>query len=174
MIFTPTHLAGSYVISPKVLGDTRGWLMRTFCKKDFETIGHHQEWVQLNHSFTAKAGTIRGMHFQLAPHSEIKLVRCIAGRVWDVMVDLRKTQPTYLQWFATEISAENKKMMYIPEGFAHGFQALSNNAELVYCHSAFYNPTQESGLLYNDPKLNIEWPLPPIEISIRDQGHPSL
>ncbi|MCF3108487.1 dTDP-4-dehydrorhamnose 3,5-epimerase [Niabella sp. CC-SYL272] len=174
MIFSPTPLSGSFVIMPKVLGDSRGWFMRTYSKDRFAEIGHSKEWVQMNHSYTALKGTVRGMHFQQPPYEEIKLVRCIAGSAYDVIVDLRKNSATYLQWFGAEISASNKQMMYIPEGFAHGFQALTDGVELVYCHSEFYTPASESGIRYNDPKINIQWPLAAIELSARDQQHPLL
>ncbi|MEP6712353.1 MAG: dTDP-4-dehydrorhamnose 3,5-epimerase [Ferruginibacter sp.] len=175
MIFVPTPLMGSYTIELSPTGDNRGWFARTFCKELFQKeIGHTKEWVQMNHSFTAAKGTIRGMHYQLPPQQEIKLVRCIAGAVFDVMVDLRKNSETYLQWFGTELSAANKKMLYIPEGFAHGFQTLSGDVELVYSHSAFYTPNAEAGILYNDAAINIQWPLPVAEISPRDSSHPVI
>ena len=138
MIFTETILKGSYVIELNAFTDERGWFARTYCKKEFNAIGHHDEWVQMNHSVTKNKGAIRGMHFQLPPFSEIKLVRCIAGTVYDVVVDLRKNSATFLQWFGVELSAQNKKMIYIPAGFAHGFQTLSNDCELIYHHSQFY------------------------------------
>lgn len=128
----------------------------------------------MNHSYTALKGTLRGMHFQQPPYAEIKLVRCIAGAAFDVIVDLRENSATYLQWFGAEISASNKQMLYIPEGFAHGFQALTDDVELVYCHSEFYTPAAESGVRYNDPKLRIQWPLKAVEISERDLQHPLL
>lgn len=171
MTFEATPLPGNYTISLTPVGDERGWFARTYCKNEFAQIGHMEEWVQMNHSFSAKTGTIRGMHFQRPPYSEIKMVRCIAGAVFDVVVDLRKNAGTYLQWFGTELSAQNKNMMYIPEGFAHGFQTLTDNAELVYQHTAFYRPGAEEGLLYNDERLKITWPLPVAEISERDQHH---
>ncbi|MFT4091994.1 MAG: dTDP-4-dehydrorhamnose 3,5-epimerase [Niabella sp.] len=174
MTFEPTPLPGSYIITLSPKGDSRGWFMRSFCKKEFEQIGHIEEWVQMNHSFTAAKGTIRGMHFQTAPYSEIKMVRCIAGSVFDVIIDLRKDSPTYLHWFGTELSAANKKMLYIPGGFAHGFQTLTDNAELLYQHSEFYQPGYESGILYNDPKINIQWPLAVTELSERDKNHQPL
>lgn len=174
MIFAPTPLNGSYIITLSPKGDKRGWFMRSFCKKEFEAIEHTKEWVQMNHSFTAAKGAIRGMHFQMAPYGEIKMVRCIVGAVFDVIVDLRKDSPTYLKWFGIELSAENKKCLYIPEGFAHGFQTLTDNTELLYHHSEFYEPGYESGILYNDPKINIQWPLPVTEISERDKSHPLL
>ncbi|GAB3012361.1 dTDP-4-dehydrorhamnose 3,5-epimerase [Niabella terrae] len=174
MDFIATPLPGSYLIQLAPIGDSRGWFMRSYCAREFEQIGHQKEWVQMNHSFTALKGTIRGMHFQLPPHREIKTVRCIAGSVFDVIVDMREDSPVYLQWFGAELSAVNKKMIYIPEGFAHGFQSLTDNAELLYQHTAYYQPEFESGLLYNDPKLNIEWPMAVTEISDRDQQHPAL
>src|SRR5690349_19358091 len=130
MTFAELPLKGSYIITPKLFSDNRGWFMRTFCKDEFMSIGHEKEWVQMNHSFTQKQGTIRGMHYQKAPFEEVKLVRCTAGVVFDVIVDLRPESDTYLQWHGVELSAENKRMLYIPEGFAHGFQTLSDNAEL--------------------------------------------
>src|SRR6478752_4125211 len=135
MKFTETSLKGSYTIDLNLFKDERGWFARTYCKNEFETIGHAKEWVQLNHSFTKQKGAIRGMHYQLPPFSEIKMVRCIAGAVYDVIIDLRKDSETFLKWFGVELSAENKKMIYIPEGFAHGFQALTNDCELIYHHS---------------------------------------
>ena len=174
MIFTETALKGSFIISLEPYSDERGWFARTFCKKEFEKIGHHKEWVQMNHSFTIHKGTVRGMHFQLPPFTEIKMVRCIAGAVLDVIVDIRKDSATFLQWFSVELSAANKQMIYIPEGFAHGFQTLESNSELIYHHTAFYQPGVEGGLFYNDPLLNIQWPLPIQNISARDTNHPLL
>ena len=174
MIFTPTSLPGSYRVGLKPFEDERGWFVRTWCKNEFASIGHNSEWVQMNHSFTNKKGTIRGMHFQLPPHGEIKMVRCIAGAVFDVIVDLRKDSPTFLQWFGMELSAVNKDMFYIPQGFAHGFQTLQNNCELLYHHSQFYTPGAEGGILYNDPVVNIEWPLAAKNISERDAKHTLL
>ena len=172
MKFNPTPLEGSYIIEPAPISDSRGWFARTFSKDEFKKeIGHTKEWVQMNHSFTSVKGTIRGMHYQLSPFSEIKLVRCIVGEVFDVIVDLRKSSQTYLQWFGTLLTAENKKMMYIPEGFAHGFQTLSENSELIYHHTESYNPKVESGIRYNDAAVNIQWPLEVTEISERDKNH---
>ena len=172
MIFTPTFLQGNFVIDLKVNADDRGWFGRTFCRDTFEKeIGHTKEWKQMNHSFTKLKGAVRGLHYQIAPFSEIKLVRCVAGSVFDVVVDIRKNSPSYLQYFATELSSANKRMMYIPEGFAHGFQTLENNTELIYCHSENYNAAAESGILYNDPILKINWPLAVTEISKRDSEH---
>ena len=171
MIFTPTSLAGSYVIDLETRSDERGWFARYYCKNEFKQIGHTKEWLQMNHSFTAKKGTIRGMHFQLHPYKEIKMLRCIAGSVYDVIIDLRKDSTTFLQWTAVELSAANKKILYIPEGFAHGFQCLEDNCELIYHHSEFYNPDAESGIRYNDPAIAIKWPLPVTVVSPRDENH---
>lgn len=128
----------------------------------------------MNHSFNSKKGTLRGMHFQLAPHKEIKLVRCVAGAVFDVIVDIRKGSPSFLHWYGTILSAENRNMLYIPEGFAHGFQCLSDNSELLYHHTGFYNPLAESGIRYNDPSIQIKWPLDISVISGKDAGHPYI
>ena len=174
MIFTETPLSGSFIVSLNPIGDSRGWFARTYCKNEFAQIGHDKEWVQINHSFTSLKGTIRGLHFQNNPFSEIKLLRCISGAVYDVIVDLRKNSPTFLKWFGTELSAENKNMLYIPKGFAHGFQSLADNTELIYHHSEFYNSEAESGLMFDDEKLNIKWPLEVANISERDKNHQLL
>ncbi len=174
MIFTPTALNGSFLVSIVPNGDSRGWFARTWCKKEFASIGHDKEWVQMNHSFTARTGTIRGMHYQLAPFTEIKMVRCIAGSVYDVIVDVRKDSPGYLQWFGAELSAANKLMMYIPEGFAHGFQTLTDDVDLLYYHSSFYTPEAEAGILHSDSTIDIRWPLPLADISERDRLLPTI
>jgi dTDP-4-dehydrorhamnose 3,5-epimerase len=174
MNFVPTPLKGSYMIDVDPFTDERGWFARFYCKNEFEQIRHHKEWVQLNHSVNYKKGTIRGMHFQKQPFAEIKMVKCIAGKIYDVIVDLRKDSETLLQWFGAELSAENKRMLYIPEGFAHGFQCLEDNCELIYHHSEFYNPEAEAGIRYNDPQLKIQWPLHAGMISPRDEQHPWL
>lgn len=174
MIFTPLSLQGVYEITPKVFSDERGMFYRFFCEDEFKEIGHTKPWIQVNHSYTEKAATIRGMHFQLPPHSEIKMVKCIAGKILDVVVDVRHGSDTFLHWTGVELSAENKKSLYIPEGFAHGFQTLTDNCELIYFHTANYKPEQESALNYNDPKINIKWPLPPAMVSDRDSKHPFI
>ena len=174
MIFSPTPLSGSYIIELEQFTDSRGWFARYFCKKEFKKINHQQEWVQMNNSFTTIKGTIRGMHYQIAPYREIKMIRCIAGTVFDVIIDLRMSSPTFLQWFGVELSAQNKKMIYIPEGFAHGFQSLTDNAELLYYHSEYYTPNAEGGIKYDDAGLVINWPLPVGIISDRDAAHPYI
>ena len=174
MRFTQTSLHGCYTVDLEPFVDERGWFARTYCKNEFAAIGHTAEWVQLNHSFTRQKGMVRGMHYQLPPFSEIKLVRCISGEVFDVVIDLRRGSSTFLHWFGIELSAANKKMIYIPEGFAHGFQALTDNCELIYHHSQFYQPGVEGGIRYNDPLVGIRWPLEITGSSERDAGHPLL
>ncbi|HRD56454.1 MAG TPA: dTDP-4-dehydrorhamnose 3,5-epimerase [Ferruginibacter sp.] len=174
MIFTETKLKGSYIINLEPRGDNRGWFARTYCKNEFEQVGLNTQWVQTNHSFTSTKGSIRGLHYQQPPYAEVKLVRCIAGSVFDVIVDCRKNSATYLQWVGVELSAGNKTMIYIPEGFAHGFQTLSADAELIYQHSQFYTPAAEAGILYNDANIGIQWPLPLTEISDRDRSFPTI
>ena len=174
MNFIETKLKGSFTVELNPFQDSRGWFARTFCKEEFSTIGHSKEWLQLNHSFTTQKGTIRGLHYQLPPFSEIKLVRCIAGAVFDVIIDLRKDSPTFLEWFGVELSAQNRKMIYIPEGFAHGFQTLTDNCELIYHHSALYTPGVEAGIRFNDDQVIINWPIAISDISERDLNHPFI
>ena len=174
MIFTPTPLKGSYIVQLTPIKDKRGWFSRTYCKDEFEQIGHTAEWVQMNHSYTADKGTIRGMHYQPPPFSEIKLIRCIRGKVFDVIIDIRKDSPTFLQWYGVELSEASMNMIYVPEGFAHGFQTLSDNCELIYHHSAVYVSGVEKGINYSDPRINITWPVGPTQISDRDRDHQML
>jgi len=174
MIFTPTPLAGAYTIDLQPFSDERGWFARFYCKDEFAQIGHTKEWVQMNHSVSNEKGTLRGLHFQLPPYRETKMVRCIRGVVLDVIVDLRRDSPSFLSYFAQELSAENRKMLYIPEGFAHGFQTLTDNAELIYLHTEFYRPNAEGGLRYEDPALGIHWPLTVAIVSERDSKHPFI
>jgi dTDP-4-dehydrorhamnose 3,5-epimerase len=171
MIFLKTTLADCFIVEYDKFSDDRGWFARTYCKNEFSPIGFNKEWVQHNHSFTNYKGSIRGMHFQLPPFVETKLVRCIAGKVFDVVVDLRKSSHTYLKWFGTELSATNRHMMFIPEGFAHGFQTLENDCELIYCHSEFYTPSKESGIHFQDNTIGINWPLAVTQLSERDLNH---
>lgn len=174
MIFRETDLKGAYVIELEPFTDDRGLFARTFCKREFATIGHSKEFVQFNHSQNHQQGTLRGMHFQHAPDTEIKLIRCIRGSVYDVIVDLRPASTTFLQHIGVELSATNMQMIYVPEGFAHGFQTLEDHTELIYHHTSFYTPAQEGGIRYNDPKINITWPLPPSIISEKDKNYPLL
>jgi dTDP-4-dehydrorhamnose 3,5-epimerase len=174
MNFNPLPLQGAYVIEPNPYEDHRGKFSRIFCQEELKQIGHYKQIVQINHSLTKQKGAVRGMHFQKPPKAEIKIVKCMSGSVFDVIVDLRKDSSTFLKWHGEILSSENMKMMYIPEGFAHGFQTLDNNAELLYFHSEFYTPLYESGIRYNDPKINITWLLDPINISEKDQNYPLL
>ncbi|UCD51150.1 MAG: dTDP-4-dehydrorhamnose 3,5-epimerase [Phycisphaerales bacterium] len=160
-----TPLSGAYVIELEPHRDERGLFARVFCQKEYERIGFHGTIVQINHSLTRQRATIRGMHYQLPPASETKIIRCVRGRVFDVMVDLRADSPTLRQWHGVELSEENMRVAYIPEGFAHGFQTLTDGVELAYHHSAFYSPEHERGLKYDDPVLAIRWPLPVSTIS---------
>ncbi len=174
MNFSETKLKGAFIIMPDLIKDERGFFARTFCRREFEKYGLNSNIVQCNISFNKTKGTLRGMHYQIPPGSEAKLVRCIAGTIFDVIVDLRSASPTFKQWFATDLSSENHKLLYIPEGFAHGFQTLTDDTELIYHHSAFYNPECERGLRFDDPQLNIIWPLPAETLSSRDKNHPLI
>jgi dTDP-4-dehydrorhamnose 3,5-epimerase len=174
MDFFETTLKNAYVISPKLRSDERGGFARIFCKQEFEAIGHTKDFVQFNHSFNPKRGTLRGMHYQEVPYAEIKLIRCILGKVYDVIVDLREESPTFLHSFGVVLSAENMKMMYVPERFAHGFITLADDCELLYHHTAYYEPSAERGLRYDDPTLNIEWPEVPTVVSTKDQNYSLL
>lgn len=168
MKFVETKLKDLFVIEPEPFQDDRGKFYRVFCKNELRGIGHNKEIVQINQSLTKQKGTIRGMHFQYPPKMEIKIIKCIFGSVFDVAIDLRKNSPSFLKWHGEILSADNMKLIYIPEGFAHGFQTLENNAELLYFHTEFYDSKYESGILYNDPKFNIKWPLKTINLSKRD------
>lgn len=154
--------------------DSRGAFARWYCERELAEIIGNRQIVQINHSRTVAMGAVRGLHFQKPPHAEMKLVRCIKGRVWDVAVDLRQGSPTYLKWHAEELSPENARMMVIPEGFAHGFQVLEPESELLYLHTAFYAPEFEGGVRLDDPALDISWPLPFADVSERDQSHPLI
>lgn len=174
MIIQTTSIDGLKVGKLTSNKDSRGSFSRFFCEKELHDIINTRRIVQINHSQTEKVGSLRGLHFQHPPHSELKIVRCLKGRVWDVAVDLRANSTTFLQWHAEELSPSSSNMMIIPEGFAHGFQVLEPNSELLYLHTAFYNPTFEGGIKYDDPLMNISWPLKPIDLSVRDMNHPYL
>jgi dTDP-4-dehydrorhamnose 3,5-epimerase len=169
-----TPLADLRIVERQQLDDSRGFLSRLFCAEELIAAGWRKPIAQINQTLTKKQGTIRGMHFQRAPHAEMKLVACLSGAIWDVAVDLRAGSPTFLQWRAEELSAANHRAMVIPEGFAHGFQTLEENCELLYLHSVPYAPEAESGLNPKDPALNIVWPLEIAELSPRDSQHPML
>jgi dTDP-4-dehydrorhamnose 3,5-epimerase len=166
--------AGLKLVERQRLDDARGFLSRLFCSEELGAAGWTKPIVQINHSCTFRRGTVRGLHFQWPPHAEMKLVSCIRGEVWDVAVDVRAGSETFLQWHAEHLSADNGRALLIPEGFAHGFQALTDDVELLYCHSAAYAAAAEAGLNATDPRLAITWPLPIAERSPRDAQHPML
>ena len=170
MIFHKTKIKGVYIIGPELKSDERGYFGRFFCKKELSEIGFDFEIVQINRSLNKKKGTIRGVHFQKHPKSEDKIVQCISGAIYDVAVDLRKDSATYGQWVSVELTQENKKMLLIPKGCAHGFQSLKDNSEMLYFLSEFYSPEYESGARYNDPFLNIKWPIKNPIILERDKN----
>jgi dTDP-4-dehydrorhamnose 3,5-epimerase len=174
MKFTALPLLGAYVVEPERRGDDRGFFARTFCVEEFAVHGLATHWVQCNMSFSAKVGTIRGLHFQRPPMAETKLVRCTSGAIFDVIVDLRLGSTTYGQWHGERLDEGNRNMICVPEGFAHGFQTLSDDVEMLYFHSAPYSAAHEGGLRWNDHELGIPWPMPVTDISVRDQGFPLL
>jgi dTDP-4-dehydrorhamnose 3,5-epimerase len=175
MIFTKTKLKGAFVIEPEKLEDERGFFARAFCQEEFKARGLNTNWVQCNISFNRKKGTLRGMHYQAAPYEEIKLVRCTMGAIYDVIIDLRPESPTFKQWLATELTAENRRMLYVPEKSAHGFLTLLDNTEVFYQISEFYHPESEMGVRWNDPEFAIKWPVELVQIiSPKDRGYPFL
>jgi len=169
-----TPIEGLLLVESTPQTDERGSFNRLYCQNELGDLVGERQILQINHSSTGAVGAVRGMHFQNEPHAEMKLVRCIKGRVWDVAVDLRAGSSTFLNWHAEELSADNARMMVIPEGFAHGFQVLEQASELVYLHTAFYTPSAEGGVRPTDPELSISWPLPPQDLSDRDLKHPLL
>lgn len=169
---TDLPLSGLKLIQRQRLGDARGFLARLFCAEELALAGWKKPIVQINHTHTAKRGMVRGMHYQTPPHAEMKLVSCIRGEVFDVAVDLRAGSPTFLQWHAETLSADNGRALLIPEGFAHGFQALADGCEMLYFHTAAYCKEAEGGLHVLDPRLDIHWPLPISDLSQRDAEHP--
>ncbi len=172
MIFTETELKGAFIVELELRKDNRGFFARTFCAKEFEAHGLKSTIAQCNLSFNYKKGTLRGMHYQMAPCAETKLVRCSQGAIYDAIVDFRPDSPTYLSHIAVELTAENRKALYIPEGFAHGFQTLTDGTEVIYQMGEFYAPEYACGFRYDDPLLKIEWPLPVSEISEKDAAWP--
>lgn len=172
MIFRATELDGAFVIEPEPRVDDRGFFARIYCVNEFAAHGLNTRLVQANLSYNRRAGTVRGMHYQLAPKAETKLVRCTAGAIYDVIVDLRPDSATYLRWIGVELSAANRAMLYVPEGFAHGFQTLTDDAEVAYQVTEFYSPEHERGVRWDDPALNIRWPAAVTVISDKDRNHP--
>jgi dTDP-4-dehydrorhamnose 3,5-epimerase len=172
MTFTKTTLSGAYLLELKKIEDNRGFFARSWCRDDFESAGLNANIAQANLAWNRKKGTLRGMHFQVAPHAETKLVRCTRGEIFDVIIDLRPSSPTYLDSYGVLLSAENYLSLYVPEGFAHGYQTLTDNAEISYMTTALYAPSAARGVRYNEPVFGIQWPLPVSEISEADKKWP--
>ena len=170
---TKLPLEGAYMICPNQYEDHRGSFARVFCEEELSPI-FDGNIAQINHSSTRNKGSIRGLHFQYPPNAEVKMVKCIQGSVFDVIVDIRKDSPTFLQWHGEILSAQNNRMIYVPKGFAHGFQTLEENTQLLYLHSELYSPDNEGALNVFDPDIGIEWPLPISDISERDSNHPMI
>jgi dTDP-4-dehydrorhamnose 3,5-epimerase len=173
MEYTETTLKGAFLVALKKISDSRGYFARAFCKDEFARHGLKSDMLQVNAGFSHTKGTLRGMHFQTAPHAEAKLVRCVRGAVFDVIVDLRPDSPTLGRWFGAELTADNGVMLYLPEGFAHGYQTLIDNSEIYYMTSAPYVASAAKGVPYNDPAFGISWPLPVSVISDQDASWPS-
>lgn len=170
MKFKKAHIEGISVIELEPFKDDRGLFSRILCREEFGNAGLEADFVQVNHSVTHKKGTIRGLHYQMPPHQEIKVIKCVTGQLVDVVVDLRRDSVTFLQHFKIELSESNDRMLYIPAGFAHGFQTLADNTSMIYFHSNYYHPPAERGLRYDDPRLAIEWPLEVTVISSKDRN----
>jgi dTDP-4-dehydrorhamnose 3,5-epimerase len=175
MIFTETELPGVYVIELEPIEDARGFFARAWCERELAEHGLETRVAQCNLSSNNRKGTLRGMHFQVAPHDEVKVVRCIRGALYDVAVDLRPDPPGSCRWVGVELTQENRRMLYVPRGFAHGFQTLEDNTEVFYMASEFYTPGAEGGARWDDPAFGIEWPLgPPTVISDKDASWPDF
>jgi dTDP-4-dehydrorhamnose 3,5-epimerase len=174
MRFTETRLKGAYVLDLERREDERGFFARTWCEDEFRQHGLNPRLVQCNISFNNRRGTLRGLHYQIAPHEEAKLVRCTMGAIYDVIVDLRQGSPTYMEWTGVELSAANRRSLYVPEGYAHGFQTLTDDAEILYHMSEFYAPGAGRGLRWNDASLGIHWPLAVSVVSEADSSYPDF
>jgi dTDP-4-dehydrorhamnose 3,5-epimerase len=174
MIFTETMLKGAFLIEPERLHDERGFFARTWCQREFEAHGLCTPWVQCNISFNKQKGILRGMHYQVAPYAETKLVRCTMGAIYDVIIDLRPESPTFKCWAGEELTAANRRMLYIPEGFGHGFQALADDTEVFYQMSEFYAPEYARGVRWDDPTFKVSWPDSKRIISPRDRDFPDF
>jgi dTDP-4-dehydrorhamnose 3,5-epimerase len=174
MEFKPTKLQGAFLVSIRKIVDNRGFFGRAWCKDELGQHGLNPNMLQLNTALSHKKGTIRGMHYQEAPHAEAKFIRCTRGAIYDVIVDLRKDSPTFSQWVGVELTADNGDMLYAPEGFAHGYQTLEDDTEMYYLTTAAYAPSSARGLRFDDPKLAIDWPLPLSVISEADQKWPDF
>ncbi len=171
MIFTETPLKGAYLIDLEVLEDERGFFGRSWCQREFTKHGLNPHLVQCNISYNKTRGTLRGMHYQAVPYQEAKLVRCTSGEIYDVILDLRPDSATFKNWLAFTLSGNNHRSLYIPEGFAHGFQSLADNTEVFYQMSEFYHPESARGVRWNDPKFDIKWPIDEIIIAEKDKSY---
>jgi dTDP-4-dehydrorhamnose 3,5-epimerase len=174
MKFNPAPIPGVFTIDLQPIADERGFFSRVFCTEEFKAHGLEPVVMQMNNSFNRDQGTLRGLHYQLAPAAEVKIVRCVAGALWDVVLDMREGSPTFGQYFGADLTAENRRMMYIPRGFAHGIFTLAPNTEAIYLVSHPYTPAAERGVRWNDPKFAIRWPGKPVVISEKDQKHPDF
>ncbi len=174
MTYNKLPLEGAYLINLNKIEDDRGFFSRFFCVNEFDNIGLDSKISQINTSSSVQKGTLRGLHFQYPPYAETKIVRCINGSIWDVIVDLRQDSKTYGKWHAEELSSVNKSMMYVPKGFAHGFISLTDNAEILYLVSEFYNPKSEDSLLWSDIDISIKWPIQPVVINEKDSKAKNL
>lgn len=174
MNYVATAIPGVWIIQSTAFEDDRGAFSRLFCARELHDILGHRTIVQINQSMTRSVGAVRGLHYQHAPHAEMKIVRCLKGRVFDVAVDLRQGSPTFLQWTALELTPESGHAFVIPEGCAHGFQVLEEDSHLLYLHTAFYTPQAEGAVRFDDPEIQIAWPLAPTDLSVRDKSHPCL
>jgi dTDP-4-dehydrorhamnose 3,5-epimerase len=170
--FFDTPLKGLKLVQRKPIADARGFFTRFYCADEYRAAGLDKPIAQINHTLTRKKGSVRGLHFQHPPHAEAKLVSCLKGEILDIAVDLRRDSPTFLHWYGEILSAENRKSLLIPEGYAHGFQALTEDCELIYLHTVAYHPEAEGAISVSDPMLNISWPLPIKDLSDRDRNHP--
>ena len=174
MKLIPTPLADAYLIDLDLIADRRGFFARVFCAEEFRQLGIVTQFAQINDAFSAAKGTLRGLHYQRTPSAEVKIVRCLQGAIWDVIVDLRPDSPTFGKWHGAELNADNRLMMYAPRGFAHGMLTLVDNSEVLYLVSDFYDPGRERGVRWNDPRFAIEWPISPTEISPKDANWPDF
>ena len=174
MIFTELPLPGAFVVDIQQMTDERGFFARGWCRKEFEAQGLASEFVQRNIGFSPRKGTLRGMHYQVAPNAEVKLVRCTRGAVCDVIIDLRVGSRTFKKWYAVELSADNHRMVYAPEGFAHGYLTFTDESEICYDTTCFYDPGSARGVRFDDPVFGIDWPAPPSLISEKDRSYPDF
>lgn len=172
MLFKETKLKGAFIIEPEKREDERGFFARTYCRKEFEAARLNPNFLQANMSYNRRKGTLRGMHYQNAPYEECKLIRCTRGAIYDVIIDLRQDSPTFRQWIGVELTADNYRMLFVPEKFAHGFLTLEDNVEVSYQVSQFYTPGSEGGIRYNDPGIGITWPGEILVISDKDRSWP--